>query len=260
MFLGIVALAAPLFHGGTAVAQDSTGSRYALERYYHSEVSSARAHLDTRRPIGHGTKAILVDVRRVREYTAGHPNQAYNIPYPSIYQGGKLEGYPDNIGQDMQVFYDAVLALATRKGGDLDTPIYTLCRTGFRSMLAGNILADPERYGVVGDGFTNVRNIWEGFVGRHKEASHGSGGEHLLLDLNNDGVVTMSDASDVYDHTPDANPDKDGWGNYQQLPWTSELNGWQLYWPNIDLYEEFSGQSVKFGHNHGGGHGDGHDY
>ena len=40
---------------------------------------------------------------------------------------------------------------------DKDTPIYTLCRTGMRSVSSGNRLTDA--------GYTNFRNIWEGFVG-----------------------------------------------------------------------------------------------
>ena len=43
---------------------------------------------------------------------------------------------------------------------DRSTPILTMCRTGYRSVLAANLLADA--------GYTNVRNIWQGFVGNTK--------------------------------------------------------------------------------------------
>jgi len=115
----------------------------------------------------------------------------------------------------------------------------TLCRTGHRSVLAGNILADPEDYGLSGMGlqpFTNVRNIWEGFVGQPKyafktftdqlelklETDPVSGAIIIVsyqLDLNNDGVIN-SDTADIYTETKDANPDKDGWRNFAGLPWT----------------------------------------
>jgi hypothetical protein len=115
--------------------------------------------------------------------------------------------------------------------GDVGTPIMTLCRTGHRSVLAGNILADPASYGINGPAFTNVRNIWEGFVGQPKYAfKTGSDALELgtncpsgcKLDLNNDGVIN-SDTADVYTQTKDANPDKDGWRNFAGLPWTTHI-------------------------------------
>ena len=55
------------------------------------------------------------------------------------------------------VFYWAVYDIV---GGNTEMPITTLCRTGSRSVNAGNILADPEGNGVTdGIPFTNVRNI-----------------------------------------------------------------------------------------------------
>ena len=150
-----------VFSCSTAFAE---GSRYDLERDYASEISSAKSYLE----MANGT--VMIDVRRLSEYRAGHPvnddapqgyQHAYNVPYPNIVVGGD---------QDPQVFYDAVVAVIEGLAGDRDTPITTLCRTGFRSVLAGNILANPSKYGVEGTPFTNVRNIWEGFVGQPKEA------------------------------------------------------------------------------------------
>ena len=194
------------------------GSRYDLPRSYQSEISSAKAYLQMKRE-----EAVLVDVRRLREYAAGHPEKAFNIPYPHVV------GSND---QDISTFYWAVHALV---GGKTDTPVMTLCRTGFRSVLAGNILADPAAYGIDGPAFTNVRNIWEGFVGRYKEANADPGN---YLDLNNNDVLD-SDVADIFSHTTDANPDKDGWRNYQELPWGTRLHVNRVYMNDRSLYDAY---------------------
>ena len=79
-----------------------------------------------------------------------------------------------------------------------------------------------------------MRNVWEGFVGRYKEA-FGSGD---FLDLNNNDVLD-TDVADVYSHTKDANPDKDGWRNYQQLPWDTKLHVNRVYLNDRSLYESY---------------------
>ncbi|WP_162181075.1 rhodanese-like domain-containing protein [Solemya velum gill symbiont] len=228
------------------------GSRYDLPRSYNSEISSAGEFLEMQ------TGTVLIDVRRLREYRAGHPinpnglannQEAYNVPFPHIV------GYGD---QDPQFFFDAVVAVITGLGGDENTPITTLCRTGFRSVLAANILTDPGAHGVTGTAFTNVRNIWEGFVGRELEAffaplgvdsleaigqtdllGKGKKGvphsllghealHHNYLDLNNNGVIDEHTA-DVCTDTPDNNPDKDGWRNHQALPWGTGVSATYAY-------------------------------
>ena len=83
--------------------------------------------------------------------------------------------------------------------------------------------------------FTNVRNIWEGFVGKYKAAD---GTSDSYLDLNNNGVLD-DDVADVYSHTTDANPDKDGWRNYQQLPWNTKLHVNRVYLNDRSLYDQF---------------------
>jgi rhodanese-related sulfurtransferase len=211
-------LCAPVYAEDPA---EGDGSRYNQERLYHSEISAADAYNEMRR-----NKSVLIDVRRLREFAAGHPERAYNVPYPHIVQGD----------QDPAVFYWEVYDIVK---GRTDTPITTLCRTGARSVLAANILADPEGEGVVGGiPFTNVRNIWEGFVGQPKYAY--SGGDvaepHVKLDLNNDGVIS-DDSADVYDHTTDANPDKDGWRNFQQLPWSTKIRKKQAYLQDFKQYK-----------------------
>ena len=180
------------------------------------------------------------------------------MPYPNIVSNGD---------QDPQVFYDAVAGVIASLGGDQDTPITTLCRTGFRSVLAGNILANPSKYGVSGDPFTNVKNIWEGFVGQYKEAYVGEtmpdsvkgvakpdpdadeprkmgvpqtllaheALHHNYLDLNNNDQLD-GDSADVCSDRKDANPDKDGWRNYQELPWEAGVSAIYAYLGDVTLY------------------------
>ena len=221
--LGLAA-ALSLIFSGQSLAE---GSRYDLPREYHSEISSAKAYLEM------NTEAILVDVRRLREYAAGHPEKAFNVPYPHKADSNDQRGKEDEV-------YWAIYNIVN---GKTDTPIMTLCRTGFRSVLVANILADPQNTAgdpnrpVIPDAipFTNVRNIWEGFVGRYKAVD---GTADSFLDLNNNDVLD-EDVADVYSHTKDANPDKDGWRNYQQLPWDTKLHVNRVYLNDRGLYDPF---------------------
>lgn len=209
------------------------GNRYELDRYYLSEISVSEAYLEVEHgkehhhgKHKHRPKPMLIDVRTLREYASGHPEHAYNVPYPNIYTGGD---------QDPAVLYWAVYDIVN---GDLDTPIMLLCRTGYRSVLAGNILANPDSnpatFGLAK--FTNVRNIWEGFVGLNRYAFVGGLPDPTkLLDLNNDGAIN-SDVADVYTQTKDANPDKDGWRNFAALPWTIKIRLPLAYTRNPGLY------------------------
>jgi rhodanese-related sulfurtransferase len=177
-------------------------------------------------------EAVLVDVRTRREYAAGHPERSYNIPYPRIDTG---------YNQDPSVFYWEVY---NNVNGNTDRPVLTLCRTGSRSIDAANILADPQntandprRVAVPGGiPFTNVRNIWEGFVGRELYAFiSGVPDPDIPLDLNNDGFINQ-DTADVYAHTADANPDKDGWRNFQHLPWATHILKSRAYLQDKEQY------------------------
>ncbi len=205
------------------------GNRYFdLPRFYESEISVSEAYLamEHSKDFVHakGPKPVLIDVRSLREYASGHPEDAYNVPYPTV------SGMGGDAAQTPQKLYDEVYRIVK---GRVDTPIMTLCRTGHRSVLAGNILADPGSYGITGPAFTHVRNIWEGFVGQPKYAfKTGTDSLELFidngvaygykLDLNNDGVIN-SDTADVFTQTKDANPDKDGWRNFAGLPWTTQI-------------------------------------
>ena len=195
----------------TSINVYAEGNRYDLPRNYHSEVSAAKAYILTNHNKGNVGKsdfanAVIIDVRTVEEYGAGHPPKSTNIPFPHIHS----RPYdPDNyIGQDPVIFVDAVVAAFA----DRNTPILTLCRTGYRSVLAANLLADA--------GYVNVRNIWQGFVGRTKVDTADN-----VLDLNNDGVD--GDAGDL-----------DGWSGYQELPVSTKLIPQLIYAPYEYLYYE----------------------
>lgn len=186
------------------------GNRYDLPRNYHSEVSAAKAYILTNHDQGNVGKsefanAVIIDVRTVEEYGAGHAPKSYNIPFPHIQS---RPNNPDYIPQLPAQFVTDVLAAFP----DKSTPILTLCRTGYRSVLAANLLAD--------EGYTKVRNIWQGFVGRTKVDTAGN-----ILDLNNNGV--------------DGDPgDLDGWSGYQQLPVSTKLLPQLIYTPYEYLYYE----------------------
>jgi rhodanese-related sulfurtransferase len=254
--IGLAAVLA-LSLSGPALAE---GSRYDLPRDYDSEISPAKAYLE----MGAGD-SVLIDVRRLKEYRAGHPYDdasgihAYNAPYPN--RVGSGDATPQELYDEV---YDIIF---NREGGDENTPITTLCRTGFRSVLAGNILANPSAYGITGPAFTNVRNIWEGFVGRYKEANvnplgydpdeeggvgHIPRGDdkgkkgvphtllaheelhHKYLDLNNDDVLS-DDVADVCTEQADMNPDKDGWRNFQELPTSTAIVTQYAYQQNVNF-------------------------
>jgi rhodanese-related sulfurtransferase len=214
---------------------DGDGNRYLYTRYYASEISAAEAYLEISRPDERKSKPgqppILLDVRSLEEYAAGHPEKSYNVPYPRICSGCD--------SQDDAFFYWEVYDLVK---GDTDRLIMTLCRTGARSVRAGNILANPAEFGIAGPAFTNVRNIWEGFVGQPKYA-YDSGtvlldadGNPIPLDLNANGVID-DDSADVFEERKDANGDKDGWRNFQNLPWTTKIVRKRAYLQDPWQYE-----------------------
>jgi rhodanese-related sulfurtransferase len=216
------------------------GNRYDRDRYYHSEISVAQAYLwmehskDFKNVPGQA-KPVLVDVRTLREYAGGHPEDAYNIPYPNI------KGVSPEVTQKPIDFYWMVHDLVS---GNMNAPIMLLCRTGSRSIAAGNILANPEDFIPDGAGaglqpFTNVRNVWEGYVGLNLYAFTGNPPVPVPtkpLDLNNDGVIN-ADTADVHTQTKDANPDKDGWRNFAGLPWTTQIQKPLAYQRDPGLYK-----------------------
>ncbi len=201
-------------------------NRYCLPHNYHSEISAAEAYLkavdDNGWDHGHNQGAmhgkpqpVIIDVRSIPEYVAGHPEGATNIPYPFIYQpcserspDGACIGGGDRVPQADGDFVAAVEQAFPNK----DTPIFTLCRTGHRSVLAANLLTAA--------GYSHVRNIWQGFVGRTKVDVNLNG----PLDLNHDGQIT--------------DQDNDGWRYYQGLPYSTKLLPQLIYQPYAYYYYE----------------------
>jgi hypothetical protein len=79
---GIISL---LVSGGSFAADiptDDNGNRYDRPRYYDYEISASDAYLDMMK-----NKRIIIDVRTRREYAAGHPERAHNVPHPRIDTG-----------------------------------------------------------------------------------------------------------------------------------------------------------------------------
>lgn len=240
-----------------ARANDLTGNRYGYPVLYHSEISSASAWWDVVshhiKEHGHdddadnenkAKKPVILDVRRIEEYVAGHPIGAYSIPFPHVTgspskandNGGGYIGYDISVDPDVgflaadgkdgtlsiQAFVDYVESLFP----DKDQPLYILCATGHRSVQAANALAKYGQY-------THVRNIWEGYNGQPKYAYTGNKPSEPLvaLDLNNDGIV-------------DGN-DRDGWAYFQGLPTETQLKQNRLFQPYLSLYPQKARNTKK---------------
>ncbi len=211
-----------------ALADGNDGNRYSniLPREYRAEISASRSYLVTRdrRFRSHHRKhhddgdhkPIIIDVRTVEEYVGGHPPGAYSIPFPHIYNRQRDPAKGEYIPADPEDFVEAVETLDLPK----DTLIITMCRTGYRSVLAANLLARA--------GYTNVHNMWEGFVGRLKVNLVGD-----FVDLDGDGVI---DGSDPY------SGDRDGWANFAALPVSYKLKHRLLYKPYMYLYYSVTGE------------------
>lgn len=215
---GVVALA--LF-SSTAMADGLDGNRYGVDRKYHSEISSAQTYMALQRYLWPADpqrqqQMTIIDVRSIEEYIGGHPPAAYSIPYPHIYNRNKDASKGEYIPQPDANFVQAVNALGLPK----DSLIVTVCRTGSRSIGAANLLAAA--------GYTNVRNMWDGFVGLTRKNTAGE-----ELDLNNDGKV---DGKDPY------SGDLDGWANFQGLPVAMDVDSNHLFAPYAHLYHSAKGE------------------
>ncbi|MGJ0483538.1 MAG: rhodanese-like domain-containing protein [Methylomicrobium sp.] len=233
----------------TAMA-DTTGNRYGYPVLYESEISAASAWLHTSqnkwnksKPHAPGIdenskskKPVILDVRRIEEYVAGHPPGAYNIPFPHVTGSPDIandsNGY---IGYDISIDPEVGFLTVDGKDGtlpiedfvayvesvfpDKDQPLYILCATGHRSVQAANALAKYGHY-------THVKNIWEGYNGQPKYAYTGAVPTQPLvqLDLNNDGVV-------------DGN-DRDGWAYFQDLPTETKIKSKLIFQPYLSLYPQ----------------------
>lgn len=102
--------------------------------------------------------AVLIDVRSRMEFDyVGHPVGALHVPWKEAPEWRVNPG-----------FVDAVRELLRADGGGAPEgrPVYLLCRSGVRSLAAGEEL--------VRQGFRRVYNIEEGFEGEKDGESHRS--------------------------------------------------------------------------------------
>ncbi|MCU7847907.1 MAG: rhodanese-like domain-containing protein [Candidatus Thiodiazotropha sp. (ex Lucinoma kastoroae)] len=247
---------------------DSDGNRYYLQRYYLEDISAAKAYLgmlgkhqdkdrEKHEEKKHDfDKLTIIDVRDATEYRMGHPKKAIHMPYPRIYRecvdNLRTEDGACSAGTVYQVRQDpeSLFLQIEEKIEDKATPIATLCRTGFRSVLAANILSKPTTLCDLkaytgaeydqcittyqGRGYENVSNIWQGFVGQPMAGIVSTGGnryvvgdDQILTDLIlNDGSSAKGFVAFDLDLDNDgaigAN-DKDGWRYHQGLPYDTKL-------------------------------------
>ena len=92
--------------------------------------------------------ALFVDVRMEIEYLyVGHPPGVVHIPW---YEYTEMQGHPEAFVQQVQ-----------REGGRPDKPVVLLCRSGKRTVDAGQALEAA--------GFQHVVNVLHGFEGELDE-------------------------------------------------------------------------------------------
>lgn len=102
--------------------------------------------------------AVLIDVRSTMEYSfVGHPINALHRPLKEPPDWDLQAGFIEKLRADLA---------ARQPNRDIldDVPVLMLCRSGQRSELAGEMLLK--------EGFTNVYNVLEGFVGDKDENGH----------------------------------------------------------------------------------------
>ncbi|MBI5181150.1 MAG: sulfurtransferase [Nitrospirae bacterium] len=142
-----------------------------------------------------GNKRIfLIDVRTPDEYIlVGHPEMAYNIPFPVSDFGNPSLGR-----KEIQVTEDQFVKNAKKKFKEDDT-IFLLCRSAWRSVGAANALAKA--------GFKNIYNIVDGFEGKSS------------LVEGHDNMITG----------PTGSKNINGWKN--KLPYTYHIHPELMYKP-----------------------------
>jgi rhodanese-related sulfurtransferase len=148
--LSLLTVSLPTF---SAEEIKTTGNRYGNPTLYLSDISSAKAWYNvSKNKDENGKKPVIIDVRRVEEYIAGHPIGALSIPFPHVTgspakaddsENGYI-GY--NVSVDSEVGFlatdgkDGVLPIedfvvhVNRFIKDKSQPIYLLCKTGHHEM------------------------------------------------------------------------------------------------------------------------------
>jgi rhodanese-related sulfurtransferase len=241
----------------------NTGNRYTLERSYLGEISSAETY---RRAIVEEDGLVILDVRDVTEHTLGHPAGSFSVPFPRIYRdcvnnnrtedGACAEGTIAQARQDPEDFFDWVYY---ELGIPTDTDVATLCRTGFRSVLAANILSNPiqyiceakaasdptydkeaceDKYDATG-GYASVKNIWQGFSGQPIAPIQILDGTRYVVGSDAFKLPKKDDPDNRYrlegqdlDLDNDGNltaNDKDGWRYHQGLPYSTDITDTPLF-------------------------------
>ena len=176
------------------------GNRYKLPRAYQADVSPAAAYLEQQRD----ARTVIIDVRTIGEFVAGHAPQTYSIPFPRIL--GTSKDDPAYVEMSAEDF----LAEVSRRFPDHSTPIIAMCSHGMRSAAAANVLAKA--------GYTSVRSVFTGYVGRPVQDIDGT-----PVDANNNGVIhgVTKDADGKVLQDPG---DLDGWAGFNQLPVTRDID------------------------------------
>ncbi len=228
----------------TPAAGEMTGNRYNLTRAYTADVSAAEAYLMTsgerfpilkrlRRHRDRTPAPVIIDVRTVEEHLNGHPPGAYSIPFPRVQsKPDKLDFIGYDVSQDAEKRHiqDEKVGLigfgAARpqngivleinhfvdyvksKFPDPATPMYLLCKTGYRSVQAANALVEIGEYNL-------VYNVYHGYEGKPVYAYDKKSGEPLHppveLDMLN-GTKVEGGKTNL-----------DGWANFQSLPTTTKV-------------------------------------
>lgn len=105
-----------------------------------------------------GENAVVLDVRSTMEFQyVGHPVGAINVPLKEPPAWGTDPEFVDKVRRSLlEAYGDA---------GDVeDLTILSICRSGQRSLVAGELLA--------ADGFKHVYNVLEGFEGIRDSDNH----------------------------------------------------------------------------------------
>ncbi len=124
---------------------------------------------DASRALKDGSGVIYLDVRTEEEFSAGHPEGAFNVPvlFPDP-QGG-----PPRFNSE---FVDLVKALFSA-----ETTILCGCQSGGRSQRAAEMLSEV--------GFSQVMNVQGGFGG----AQHPMTGEMVISGWESEGLPISSE-------------------------------------------------------------------
>ena len=259
------------FYGGSSAEKKTTSAAtvqplYSPPRHYVGDISAARAYVSSQLPVNQ--RMVLLDVRDVTEYRMGHPEGAYHLPYPRVYQACQPHpsGAPEaqvrsddgsmcrfGVVPGSQVlisaadFWKAAQEVLPYK----DAPVAVLCRTGACAAEVANLLAHPESVlgkELAGQGYKEVYAIKEGFVGEPMVATDPASGKLLSTDKKGDKFQGDAAKRTVYTVAPmafDANKDGKltqadwgGWRNFLGLPYVMSMQPSLLSPAAQDYYDK----------------------